>query len=96
MGIGKGMPVGLLDGDALSRMCYDIKALTASDIRFGVQYVIFSLVLNKTFDHLNVLFFRRNTKKIRQYHSLPSLNRTCLADGNGFFRGHSHGLSSSG
>jgi hypothetical protein len=42
------------------------------------------------------LFFRRNTKKIRQYHSLPSLNRTCLADGNGFFRGHSHGLSSSG
>jgi hypothetical protein len=44
------------------------------------------------------LFFRRNTKKIRQrqirrYHSLPSLNRTCLADGNGFFRGHSHSLS---
>lgn len=89
MGIGKGVPVRPLDGDALSRMCYDIKALTAADIRFGVQYVRFSLVFNKTFDHFNVLFFRRNTKKIRQgqtrrYHSLPSLNRTCLADKNVF------------
>ncbi len=91
MGVGKGMLVRALDGDPFGRMRYDIKALTATDKGFGIQFVLFSLVFNKTFDHFNVLFFWRNTKKIRQrqirrYHFLPSLNRTCLADENVFKR----------
>lgn len=66
MRIGKRMLVGSLDAYAVIRTREDVSALTAADIFLLLQCFLFGFVFNRTYRHVVVLIFRRNTKQIRE------------------------------